>query len=181
MWRDSPTFRRKCQRVSAERGFVVKLVAHTSKGPSSVCGSTEMSRTNARLTVARVVIFSPVGTVELIAHEIEHIIEQLDGVGHDTVTRSVRPLRSSSERTSSSNAPKARVAPARPDRTWLTCVEVGAKASMESESPSNTPVRLSPSHPQTEELGRLQHSRIVHRELPHPTRREGAPRPDRTT
>ncbi len=80
MWRDSPRFRRQCQRLSAERGLVVKLYAHPPQRQSSVRATTEMSRKDGLVTHARVVIFSPVDTVELIAHEIEHIIEQLDGI-----------------------------------------------------------------------------------------------------
>jgi Tol biopolymer transport system component len=80
MWRDSLTFRRQCQRLGVERGLEVKLLAQTSHRQSSVRASTEMSRKNGTLTLARVVVFSPLDAVELIAHEIEHIIEQLDGV-----------------------------------------------------------------------------------------------------
>ncbi len=80
MWRDSLTFRRQCQRLGVERGLVVKLLAQTSHRQSSVRASTEMSRKNGTLTLARIVVFSPTDAVELIAHEIEHIIEQLDGV-----------------------------------------------------------------------------------------------------
>ncbi len=80
MWRESLTFRRQCQRLGAERGLVVKLLSQPSHRDSSVRASTEMSRKNGTLTLARVVIFSPGDAVELIAHEIEHIIEQLDGV-----------------------------------------------------------------------------------------------------
>ena len=80
MWRDSPRFRRQCHRLSAERGLVVKLYAHPPQRQSSVRATTEMSRKDGLVTHARVVIFSPVDTVELIAHEIEHIIEQLDGI-----------------------------------------------------------------------------------------------------
>lgn len=80
MWRESLTFRRQCQRLGAERGLVVKLFSLPSHRGSSVRASTEMSRKNGTLTLARVVIFSPGDAVELIAHEIEHIIEQLDGV-----------------------------------------------------------------------------------------------------
>ena len=80
MWRDSLTFRRQCQRLDVERGLVVTLLAQSSHRHSPVRASTEMSRKDGRLARARVVIFSPGDAVELIAHEIEHIIEQLDSV-----------------------------------------------------------------------------------------------------
>ncbi len=82
MWRQSPTFRRQCQRLAAERTLVVTLVANVSQRPAFARASTEVSRRDGAVTSARVVILSPNDTVELIAHEIEHVVEQLDGVAH---------------------------------------------------------------------------------------------------
>ena len=59
MWRDSLTFRRQCHRLGVERGLVVKLLSQTSHRQSSVRASTEMSRKNGTLTLARVVVFRP--------------------------------------------------------------------------------------------------------------------------
>jgi Tol biopolymer transport system component len=80
MWRLSPTFKQQCHRLEAERGLVVQLLVNTSRQRSSVRAWTEMSRKNGSLRFARVEILSPADAVELIAHEIEHVIEQLDGV-----------------------------------------------------------------------------------------------------
>ena len=82
MWRQSPAFRRQCQRLAAERTLVVTLVANLTQRPAFVRASTEVSRRDGALSSARVVILSPNDTVELIAHEIEHVVEQLDGVAH---------------------------------------------------------------------------------------------------
>jgi Tol biopolymer transport system component len=79
MWRQSPSFRRQCARLAAEPSLVVKLT--TGDGRSGLRAWTEMSRTRGTLTLARVAILSPADTVELIAHELEHVIEQLDGYG----------------------------------------------------------------------------------------------------
>ena len=80
MWRHSPTFRRQCQRLASTRGLVVKLLVNTSERRDVVRAWTEMDRSNGVLTLARVTIVHPVDSVELIAHELEHVIEQLDGV-----------------------------------------------------------------------------------------------------
>jgi len=81
MWGQSPTFRHQCRRLAAETTLVVKLLVNTSDRHSSVRAWTEMSRNDGRLILVRVVILSPTNAVELIAHEIAHIIEQLDGIG----------------------------------------------------------------------------------------------------
>jgi Tol biopolymer transport system component len=80
MWVQSPTFRRQCQRLAAERPLVVTLLLHPSQRPASARASTEFFRRNGRVTSARVAILSSTDAVELIAHEIEQIIEQLDDI-----------------------------------------------------------------------------------------------------
>ena len=81
MWRASPTFRRQCERLAAKPTLTVKLVVDLSHTLDPlVRASTEMYRKNGLLVFARVLIRSPDETVELIAHEMEHVIEQIDGV-----------------------------------------------------------------------------------------------------
>lgn len=77
--RDSPTFRRQCLRIAGEPRLIVYLnVAPVRR--ADVRAFTSVTRdSNGRLT-ARIAIAPPNNFVELIAHEIEHIIEQLDGV-----------------------------------------------------------------------------------------------------
>jgi hypothetical protein len=78
MWRDSPTFRRQCARLAdASITVVVRLV-----GPSEeLAFAAAISRIDLQhglVTSADVRL----GTVDprYLAHEIEHVLEQLDGV-----------------------------------------------------------------------------------------------------
>lgn len=81
MWRSSPTFRRQCRRLELA-GLPVRLraITRTSLGASHHA-ATSMTYTEGSLTAARidVPLLSP-RLPELVAHEVEHIIEQLDGV-----------------------------------------------------------------------------------------------------
>ena len=80
MWQASPTFKQQCRRLAMAPGLVVRLLVDSSRGHSNLRAWTEMSRRDGALSNARVVILSPPDSTELIAHEIEHVIEQLDGV-----------------------------------------------------------------------------------------------------
>ena len=80
MLRRSPTFRRQCVRLSGEGGLTVQLVIGPHTQRSDLRAMTRISRTETGQLVA-VVEIPPLRDVEeLIAHEFEHIIEQLDGV-----------------------------------------------------------------------------------------------------
>jgi hypothetical protein len=79
MWRDSPTFRHQCLRLAAAR-VRVTITVDVTQPPSFARSKTEMFRHRGVLLTADVVLFSLRDTVELIAHEVEHVIEQLDGV-----------------------------------------------------------------------------------------------------
>lgn len=77
MLRRSPTFRRQCQRLTNPRLHAVELRGEQLRGPRAVTQifTTAGSRLHA------IVRLAPLDNdVELIAHEIEHVIEQLDGV-----------------------------------------------------------------------------------------------------
>ena len=80
MLRDSPTFRRQCVRIAGEAGLTVLLNVNPPPGRSDRRATTRLTReANGHLTAA--VDIEPFqDTQELIAHEFEHIIEQLDGV-----------------------------------------------------------------------------------------------------
>ena len=79
MWRDSPTFKRQCLRLAAEPTLTVTL-SFDALGRSSARAATWMSFKSGALRRANVVLFSIADATELIAHEIEHVIEQLDGI-----------------------------------------------------------------------------------------------------
>ena len=80
MWRQSPTFRRQCGRVAASPELTVFIRLDSPHTPSSVRAFTTFSRKNGSIVKAEIVLLSASQTIELIAHELEHVIEQLDGV-----------------------------------------------------------------------------------------------------
>jgi hypothetical protein len=87
MLRRSPTFRRQCLRIAEASGLTIVL--------QYFAWPTVHVRARTRITIrdgarrANVEIRPADDSVELIAHEIEHVIEQLDGV--DLSTRAALP------------------------------------------------------------------------------------------
>jgi len=80
MLRSSPTFRRQCLRIAGEPLLTVYVGIAPPSWPSGVRATTRMTRQpNGRLA-AHITIAPPNDIVELIAHEFEHVIEQVDGV-----------------------------------------------------------------------------------------------------
>ncbi len=80
MWRKSPTFRRQCARLANARGLSVVVTMGLAPDVTWARAQTQVvGRGQGRLE-ATVHIRPPDDVVELIAHEIEHVIEQLDGV-----------------------------------------------------------------------------------------------------
>jgi hypothetical protein len=79
MLQRSPTFRRQCMRIAAERSLTVRIeIARTPSGYDSRA-TTQITR-NADNQLHALVQIKFKDVQELIAHEFEHIIEQLDGV-----------------------------------------------------------------------------------------------------
>ena len=79
MWQRSPTFRRQCARIAGVPDLRVRV---TIAGPGEVglaCAKTRLRRGGAGLE-ADIQLGCMARVVELVAHELEHIIEQLDGV-----------------------------------------------------------------------------------------------------
>ena len=81
MWRESETFRQQCQRLGEERELTIKVLADASRARGPIRAWTELSRKNGSAMLARVIIHVPADAIELIAHELEHVIEQIDGAG----------------------------------------------------------------------------------------------------
>ncbi len=88
MLRQSPTFRRQCLRIGAEPRLTIQLNMSASRERSSVRATTWLKRQPDGQLVAAIRISAFADSVELIAHEIEHVIEQLDGV--DLAARAAR-------------------------------------------------------------------------------------------
>ncbi|MEO5741297.1 MAG: hypothetical protein ABIS29_11945 [Vicinamibacterales bacterium] len=89
MLRDSPTFRRQCMRIGADPGLTVRLSIGETLPSAGARATTRITQSAKGQRSAVVEIGSRQDTEELIAHELEHIIEQLDGV--DLAARAARP------------------------------------------------------------------------------------------
>ena len=90
MWERSTTFRVQCARISAESRVVVRLHIATSLTQSRGRAASRMARDPAGTLAADVYLanrIALVNLVELIAHELEHIVEQLDGLELEALAR----------------------------------------------------------------------------------------------
>jgi hypothetical protein len=80
MWHKSPTFRRQATRLAAAPGLRIAI----RQGQRRSVGTTRAETTcyRERGLLARAEMWIPIGpdAIELLAHELEHIIEQLDEV-----------------------------------------------------------------------------------------------------
>jgi hypothetical protein len=80
MWRSSPTFRRQCSRLVAAQGLRVALRLEELQRRPSFDARTVFVRQDGVLVAAHVFLSLSPAAPELIAHEVEHVLEQLDGV-----------------------------------------------------------------------------------------------------
>ena len=82
MCRRAPTFRRPVVRLAAQPGLVVTVEPAVFAISSRALAMTDITRVNGEVRTAYVRV--PAGhdllLVELLGHEFEHILEQLDGV-----------------------------------------------------------------------------------------------------
>ncbi len=79
MLRDSPTFRRQCLRIAGERMLTV-YIKPTWPSPPGVRATTRVTRQPNGRVSAHIAMSPRTDTIELLAHEFEHIIEQMDGL-----------------------------------------------------------------------------------------------------
>jgi hypothetical protein len=80
MYRYSPTFRRQCHRLGRASDVRVRITASVLHGMSPDAALTRIVRDRAGGIDAGVELGVSGDLVTLIAHEFEHILEQLDGV-----------------------------------------------------------------------------------------------------
>jgi hypothetical protein len=80
MLRESPTFRRQCARIASAPRMMVVLDLSLPESGDRTRARTVVSTTPDGGQHAAVTIHSGDDPVELIAHELEHVLEQLDGV-----------------------------------------------------------------------------------------------------
>ncbi len=89
MLHDSSTFRRQCQRIAGEPTLTIHLTFAPLSGRSDIRAMTTITREPDGRQVAHIAIAPRQDLVELVAHEFEHILEQLDGV--DLAAHAARP------------------------------------------------------------------------------------------
>jgi hypothetical protein len=75
----SSTFRRQCQRIANTRNLLVTLRVSAVTRTQGIRARTHIARDGGQL-VATIDLMRLNDPDEMIAHEIEHIIEQLDGI-----------------------------------------------------------------------------------------------------
>ena len=80
MLRGSSTFRRQCMRISGEKNLIVQLNMNVPSRRSDMRATTLVTRGRDGGVTAVIDVFPMNDNVELIAHEIEHVIEQLDEI-----------------------------------------------------------------------------------------------------
>jgi Tol biopolymer transport system component len=81
MWQASPTFRGQWRRLAAGTGVRVSVLVEDLPRPaSSSRARTVLRHQDGSLVSAHVYLKPSLDAAELIAHELEHILEQLDGV-----------------------------------------------------------------------------------------------------
>jgi hypothetical protein len=80
MWRSSPTFNRQCRRLAAAARLQIVVRLEDPQRRPSFYARTVLERRGGVLVAADVFLSPTPDAVERIAHEVEHIIEQLDGV-----------------------------------------------------------------------------------------------------
>jgi hypothetical protein len=76
----SDTFRAQCRRIAESQALLVLIRIDPALSDRSYRARTTFSRAAAGRLLARVQISLRVDPIEWIAHELEHVIEQLDGL-----------------------------------------------------------------------------------------------------
>jgi hypothetical protein len=82
MWQHSRTFRAQCARIERAPSLQVVLTRERGTHPSTSGARTQFTRSNHRFHAAVILSLDVASNslIELIAHELEHVVEQLDGV-----------------------------------------------------------------------------------------------------
>jgi len=79
MWQSSPTFRQQLHRLAAGAALRVRVLVEDRRS-LSFNARTVLTHQHHSLALAEVYLKPSLDAAELIAHEMEHIVEQLDGV-----------------------------------------------------------------------------------------------------
>src|SRR5262245_6706816 len=89
MFRRSPTFRRQCQRVADEPRLTVTIQLERGTMAVGTRAMTSIRRLQGGIVRADIHVNSADDAVELLSHELEHVIEQLDQI--DLAAKSAQP------------------------------------------------------------------------------------------
>ena len=80
MYETSPTFRRQCLRLAAAGPVPIRLHLDPRLPSASARARAAFEHRGGRIVAADVLLPPSRDVAELIAHEIEHVLEQLDGI-----------------------------------------------------------------------------------------------------
>jgi hypothetical protein len=80
LWEASPAFRRQCARIGAARDLTVRVLAEDRPRQPTIAARSVLSFRGVSLASAAVYVDPSPDAAQLLAHEFEHILEQLDGV-----------------------------------------------------------------------------------------------------
>jgi hypothetical protein len=86
-WKRSPTLRQQCEDLGAARAVIVLAWGKTD---SQSHATTEIQRDSGGVVAARVTIPPVHNALELVAHELEHVLETVRGVDHEAESRRQR-------------------------------------------------------------------------------------------
>jgi hypothetical protein len=75
----SPTFRAQCERIAETRGLIVRMRVAGLRDDRPFNARTIVRRHEFGAVVAEVDLYAPIDAVEIVAHEFEHLVEQIQG------------------------------------------------------------------------------------------------------
>jgi hypothetical protein len=76
----SPTFQQQCRALAASTRLRASVVVSYPSSMRTLRARTSITETRTGVLTAKIEILSVLDLIELIAHEFEHVLEQLDGV-----------------------------------------------------------------------------------------------------
>jgi len=79
MWRQSPTFRRQCARLAEQPKLIVRFELARAVQDTTGARSAVKRRNGALNAAVEIELRKPELYIEHIAHELEHVLEQVDG------------------------------------------------------------------------------------------------------
>ena len=85
MWEQSPSFRRQCERIARESMLTVRV--HLFAESRAADATTRLVNRPGSGLEANVYLGQPTRVIELFAHELEHVIERLEGIDVGQVAR----------------------------------------------------------------------------------------------